>query len=511
MFVNARSLDVLSVPSQVGEFVYHVGMTATPAAPSSLPQLSAELGKSTTTSVSFENLLQVPVVLDAMIQDRDNDSRHQSSRCFSVSPPYVSVEPGCSTTLKVTYSPTTLDAPEQALLTLDAGEAGCFDYHLCGQGQLPGPMEATSMGAIIGHSAQCVLAWRNPFPEAASVNVTLDSSEAMGVFELLMRGGSEALVPPFGTLQIPLSFTPAALKMCGCEVVVSVEASSYSLNTLAWRFPVRATSEASTAGVVFRYKCRARGRCDEEMEVVLDGLAHVSAEDTFTHELVFPTEHRTLLESALRVTRLSEPACLSSPGQPLRYRVVFAPPRMLPPTSLQFIVYKSTGGRWRFEMQLQATEPDLDGTLTLEAATGQASLLPLNLYASGPTPQPFTASFALDTPVCFSVTPAEGMLPPAPAPGEATPQPALQVVYSCKEFGKVQKGKLFVHTADMQYSYELRGRMPTYVPPRPDQFEKSIDDRLDPLVDGRLSRGQPARRNFVASNLKSVKGSGHLY
>ncbi len=47
------------------------------------------------------------------------------------------------------------------------------------------------------------------------------------------------------------------------------------------------------------------------------------------------------------------PVRLTRPDQPLRYKVYFAPQRMLPPTSLELVINKSTGGRWRFEMQLQ--------------------------------------------------------------------------------------------------------------------------------------------------------------
>jgi hypothetical protein len=80
-----------------------------------------------------------------------------------------------------------------------------------------------------------------------------------------------------------------------------------------------------------------------------------------------------------------------------------------------------------------------------------------------------------------------------------------QVSYSCREFGKVVRGRLYVHTSDMQYSYELRGRMPTYVPPSPHQFVPSIDNRLAPELAEKLTLGRPAAKNFIASNLRKAK------
>ncbi|GFR48569.1 hypothetical protein Agub_g10471, partial [Astrephomene gubernaculifera] len=315
----------------------------------------------------------------------------------------------------------------------------------------------------------------------------------------------ELTVQPFGTLHVPLRFTPASLKTSGAEVCVAVEGSSYSLNTLVWTYPVRGLTEASLSGIVFRYKCKARSRIEEVMEVVLGGLAKVGPEDEFSHEVVLPPEHRSFLEQSLIVEPASPPPVrLPRPDAPLRYRVCFAPHRMLPPTSLELVINKSTGGRWRFEMQLQATEPDLDGTLTIEASVGATSHLPLRLYSSGPEPQPFTASFPSDTPMVFNVTPSKGMLPPPPKPGEPEPEPALTVSYTCREFGKVVKGRLYVQTSDMHYSYELRGRMPAYVPPRPSQFAPSVDNRLPEFVETRLSQGRPAGRNFVSGNVRAA-------
>lgn len=166
------------------------------------------------------------------------------------------------------------------------------------------------MSAVLGSQGQAAVVWRNPFPEPASISVTLRTDEPAGVFELLRiaaggqglgqcnsgfgavrdghpisggpsaaslgsasgglvvgRGGSrgsagaaagasatcqEATVQPYGTLHVPLLYTPAALKLSRCEVLVAVEGSSYSLNTLEWRFPVSAQAEASMAGIVFR-------------------------------------------------------------------------------------------------------------------------------------------------------------------------------------------------------------------------------------------------------------------
>ena len=75
-----------------------------------------------------------------------------------------------------------------------------------------------------------------------------------------------------------------------------------------------------------------------------------------------------------------------------------------------------------------------------------------------------------------SLAPIQGMLPCRPSPGDPDPEPPIAITYACRDFGKVLKGRLLVHTADMHYSFELRGKMPNYVPPTTQDFKKSIDN-----------------------------------
>ncbi len=74
------------------------------------------------------------------------------------------------------------------------------------------------------------------------------------------------------------------------------------------------------------------------------------------------------------------PGRLASPAQPLVFSVFFAPPRALS-TAVQLVVTKPSGGRWRFEVQLQAVDTDVDGDIEIEAAMDHTSSAPLMLYA----------------------------------------------------------------------------------------------------------------------------------
>jgi hypothetical protein len=124
-------------------------------------------------------------------------------------------------------------------------------------------------------------------------------------------------------------------------------------------------------------------------------------------------------------------------------------------------VNKNSGGRWRFELQLEATQADMDGTIHLEAQTGTSATHVLEIANPfpGPTPITFTAFLSVETPGDFTVHPEEGML-------HGDTSACVEVTYAPFEFGKPQtNGQLTIQTENMQWLYNLTGSMPKYTPP----------------------------------------------
>ena len=260
------------------------------------------------------------------------------------------------------------------------------------------------------------------------------------------------------------------------------------------------------------------------VEIVLKGLASVSPDEDFTHELYLPASAKPQLgEGALQVVAVN--TRLSAPGQPLVYRVCFAPTRAFLRADAELVVHKSSGGRWRFDLQLAAGEPDCDGVITVEAGMDQTGFVPLFLHSSGGSGAPvdFTAEFTAETSLLFGVTPDQGqLLPPRGADGTAAGPlfgPAssaepdaslgapLWVSYTCRDFGKVLKGRLLVRGSDgSQYTFDLRGRVRPYVAPKAADMPCSIDHKLAPELTERLSLGRAGPLDYVAKNAKRSLG-----
>eukprot|EP00201_Polytomella_parva_P023354 CAMPEP_0175046994 /NCGR_PEP_ID=MMETSP0052_2-20121109/5346_1 /TAXON_ID=51329 ORGANISM="Polytomella parva, Strain SAG 63-3" /NCGR_SAMPLE_ID=MMETSP0052_2 /ASSEMBLY_ACC=CAM_ASM_000194 /LENGTH=166 /DNA_ID=CAMNT_0016310815 /DNA_START=18 /DNA_END=515 /DNA_ORIENTATION=+ len=146
----------------------------------------------------------------------------------------------------------------------------------------------------------------------------------------------------------------------------------------------------------------------------------------FSYRLQLPEASRAFLEQCLSVTPYdaSRPSSSSSPSSaqtltlldpkdPLQFRVSFAPPRPMPLTTVELHVARVRGGgRWRFEIQLEASEPDLDGVITLECTIGQTATQAVPIFASGDLPEPFRAELSSDTPLSFDIRQVSPVLLP---------------------------------------------------------------------------------------------------
>lgn len=139
------------------------------------------------------------------------------------------------------------------------------------------------------------------------------------------------------------------------------------------------------------------------------------------------------------------PTRLTAPDQPLTYLVRFHPQAALETTTVGLVISKPSGGRWRFDLQLSAAEPDIPQRMVLEAAMGATVTAPVPLHAPGGEALPYKAWLSPETPLSFDFAPATGLLAPRGSPQQLT------VSYTCKDFDKIMQGSLFVQTAANLY------------------------------------------------------------
>ncbi|KAL3907413.1 MAG: hypothetical protein SGPRY_010178 [Prymnesium sp.] len=299
-------------------------------------------------------------------------------------------------------------------------KVGEWLYHARGVGHFPtAHMPPTEVTAPLGHTASSAIAFRNPFAEPLMLSIKLEQSvEPSASFELLARravGGIE--VSPLSGLQLPFSFVPRDMSEQHANFLLSAD---YKGKTLTWTFPKPLVISTPARQPILR-----------ELQLPVPGLLPDAAEESFTYELDVPPDTSPLLSSSLTLT----PASSKLRAPTLTMHLDWRPLRPLR-SMCALVVRKASGGRWRYELLLEAGPPQPDDTIHIEAPIHKTAAVSFRLCNAFEEDASFSAYFSSETSTVFSVSPQSGVLP--------------------------ARGEL---TDEMQWSYEVRGTHPRYHTP----------------------------------------------
>nr|XP_046178927.1 cilia- and flagella-associated protein 47-like [Oncorhynchus gorbuscha] len=173
----------------------------------------------------------------------------------------------------------------------------------------------------------------------------------------------------------------------------------------------------------------------------------------------------------------------------LTINIIFTPYKPLR-CSAVLAVQCLTGGLWKFPISLISTEPQVDDVITINAAgLHKTSAVGFRLTSQTRYPEPFTAGFLPGGGSEFQVCPSSGELLPVGSAGTL-----LTVSFTPSMYSKRHHATLLVQTADMQWTYEVKGTTPAYTPPHSASSNGNTSSREVPPTDVR-------QRNFVSRNL----------
>jgi hypothetical protein len=451
----------------IGEFWYRLQLTAKEAAPTPL-SFQCELGKSMTAEAIIENPTDVECLMSV---SNSNDVN------FSVTPSNLTLRPKGSLKVFFTYMPSAIQTPQEALIKLIHPKAGMWEYRCRGVGLPPTRMETVSCVAQVGRAASSIVMFRNPFPVPKRFLATLkpgDGADDEHVFTLMSKKQSTNL-GPFQTMQIPLSYNPQSIAQHRASIVVQLLDQADS-SDLRWEFPVQGVAEHVHGEAPIKLSCKSRRETSIVLPFALQGLTTRVEAEEFLSELVVgrDVQYRRAAVNALSIRRAThdEYIARTAPDQrkevspAVYFEFVFAPLRPFS-VAAELLVRKASGGTWRFAVQLDATPPDADDQIVIEAAVNVLETVSFQLYNVLPEARAFVAYFSPDSPQEFQVQPTKGVLPPMPTSIHETRQSgqAIDVSFTSSQYGKTLTGTLIIETEDMQWRYEVRGTLPKYQPP----------------------------------------------
>lgn len=302
-------------------------------------------------------------------------------------------------------------------------------------------------------------------------------------------------------MQLPIGFSPQRIRQYSGRMVVRLPSRG-----MEWRYDLVGSPEAPPSKRVVKLACKARSRKVEEVALPLPGLTQSEVlRCTFDVRVEppadMPEDAARALARQLDVVVANRGGKLRDSDDPLRLVMDFRPrkPMHVP---AELVVTKSTGGQWRFNFSVRATDPAPDDVLEIQADVGAVERVAIDIYGEGSDPEPFRAYFTLDAAAELRVDPARGTLPPAPPEGEeAGTEPAQVIVtFAPREYGKSCRGRLVVDSPSSRWVFDVVGSQPEYERPVP------VRATVDTAAPGRAlaARRQRAkhrqRRDFMREN-----------
>eukprot|EP00959_Pyramimonas_sp_CCMP1952_P151272 3165372-Pyramimonas_sp.AAC.1 len=138
------------------------------------------------------------------------------------------------------------------------------------------------------------------------------------------------------------------------ELVLEIEDKSgeQAGEPLHWRFPIEGfvDGNSSAKAPVFEFSTPAREVLKDKLEIRLAGLSEAVKDEAFTHEILAPMPERAMIKKCLHITARSD--TIVDARTPLVFDVVFEPLKVFR-SKVDFVINKSSGGRWRFELMVR--------------------------------------------------------------------------------------------------------------------------------------------------------------
>jgi len=437
---------------KLGEFWYVLDLAAEEPPAVKLPEIRCAIGETGVSEVVLEN----PTKSDIAIVSRLSNPRN-----FKVRPAVICILPFSSKTVQIVYAPSVIEETQECEVAFFNETVGQWLYEIKGMGSSPTQeIPVLHITSPLHQRLSRIISFRNPFDFPLPVRITM-KTEYPNAFELFQRR-AECVIPANTLKQVTVLFCPeqmtnydAILSMEVCEVPREARLDAHL--PLIWRHKVTGVPTI-VSKTIQNLTCPAREKKNKVISLQLEHLhEHDRGEQTFSYEIRYLEQHKSFFSRALQVKCINQ--TMDPFEEPLRFQLSFQPLRPIR-SRCYIVVDKPSGGRWEFPLQVEATEPDVDDIIQMESLLHQTSSVTFKLHNQFSVPAKFEAGFTPESPFEFSVHPKEGFLAP---PGEQGTQ--FVVSFTPKEYGKHLVGKLIVQTEEMQWSYEVRGRPPKYVPP----------------------------------------------
>jgi hypothetical protein len=473
----------------VGEFWYDLELIAESAPPEELPVMECELGRTAQTTVKIENPTGQEVVLKHRSTNKIN---------FKVLQQRIALPPLQSTNVTIEYNPSSLGVPEEAQIFFEHPIVGIWGYKVQGVGLQPEQAKKVTVVAQVNRPVSSTITFKNPFLDTIQAVITLDSRSEKNVFSLVNKK-AKIQIGPLATTQIPFSFCPPSMTQHSAEICVSVAKPN-----LTWTYLISGVAEAPTDSTMHTFTVQARDSLESYYNLNLDGLVADMGEvltDSLSCNLEVPSQYQALVNRCFDISIAENPDPAQRPKEKhqISLRVRLAPLR--PFVALcSLVITRNAGGRWRFDVKLEATEPEVDDTISIQSPLNKPASVAFRLCNHTNAYAEFDAFFDAESAYEFTVQPTAGVLEPAGTSGTT-----FIITYKPTEYGKPVQGKLIIQTQEVYWSYLVKGTHPKYSAPVADKAKVVTRLSKDVHQKSKDAAAERRKKNFIRDNISGDK------
>jgi hypothetical protein len=410
-----------------------------------LPTFRAELGKTASQTVAFKNPLKKKSVYVSV------DQSEQSN--FQVSPKKFEIQPGESVSVVICFVPKDLNKNDTEIINFSSVEIGDWKYQVFGVGVPPTEFDTTTISTALGKPVTKTFAFKNPFNQDISFHVFVESLDnSKDLFEMLVPKQKNVTLSALGTLQVIVKFSPVEIFTYKARLVVKIN------DTLQWVYPIVGITEAVQHYSEFHVKTKCGVEFETENAYKLVGITNIDPDEVFEHSFKINHKEADNIEKWLKVKSTKNK--LSHPEEELQFSFNFLPHKPFK-TVAEFVLTKPSGGRWKFKINITATDPDFFDTLSIVSQLNVRKTIQFRLFNSDKkVSSPYVAYYTQDSDSEFMVHPSKGILEPVINDGTI-----IEVSYLPTQYGKAKAGILIIETDQNLWRFLIRGMFEKYIPP----------------------------------------------
>lgn len=242
-------------------------------------------------------------------------------------------------------------------------------YMYKGHGILPTEMDILHISSKKGKTEQFKLSFANPLDTKINVIASIEDVENSSAFRLLDENNSPVSslslhVDVMNDIEIPFEFTASSMN---CQYNAAIHVTHAQNKDLVWKYPIKGIGEMVARDSGLFLVSKARNKVTKSTLVRLNDMSlsqNTKLSGLFSVELSLPKQYSLFALAIERATSIDIMNCtLNAEGEPLiELDIQFIPLRALKLT-VDMIINKENGGRWIYPLQLEATEPEIDGNL----------------------------------------------------------------------------------------------------------------------------------------------------